>query len=689
MGKEPIPNVGAANPEVMQLVAEKWMAAAKAMGVNLIGFDPQAPLADRVAWALSQGLQIGCILARFSSKLQHSTTAQAIECAEYAAKHGIYVPPEYLCVDEAKSGRKVRRDGLKRLQALLENSAASVMLVYKVSRLFRKAYKGLQFFTEEVIERKKRAISISQGIDTADGLAWKALAYMHGMCDEMLLDSIADHVRSGLKDLFRQGYVTGPLTVGYEPTEVPGAPPTNNGKPRTMPKVADATKELIVQHFQWISEGMSIREGWRRWVRAGGPKDPRSTSRYMTYSAYRRMLSNPRYLGVWAFGRKRSRWSNKKDYNTQELMPNTEVTVVQSEELRIVSDELFNRVQAILATKSGRAPGPRRRDKVPELWDLVTDCFFCAACTEEVGEDIRMYQCGAKGNGMRCKLDGSCKCQAMIRRRDAVQAVCDELTRLIVQDKPLLNEAFAEAKVLETAGNPELEAQLDVLGRRLSVLDRKISDLHELLGVGSDQECAETKDLLRAAKTERAQRRSEHDRLKALIAAQHFTVTVEQVEDVFSRFSELLTGGAGGRLGADVVHHAVNVFRLLTGGRVMVVVEPRSGRKTANVRGTFTPQLLSAIQHMLHDPRSLTPPPMDEVTIWLRKPPQVDRLAPIVHDLVDVQGMSFRAVEPILREQGYKLNRGTVTTAYRRYYQMIGQPVPRLPYNNGHTRRSR
>lgn len=688
MGKEPIPTEGSAKPEVQQIVAAKWLEAAKAAGVKIIGFDLTAALAERVAWAMSQGLLIGCILARFSSKLQHSTTAQAIECAEYAARHGIYIPPEFLCVDEATSGRKVRRDGLKRLEALLDTSAVSVMLVYKVSRLFRKAYKGLQFFTEEVVERNKRAISISQGIDTASAESWKPLAYMHGMCDEMLLDSIADHVRSGLKDLFRQMYVTGPLTVGYEPAEVPGAPPTNNGKPRTMPKVIDSVKALIVQHFQWIAEGMSIREGWRRWVAAGGPKDPRSTSKYMTYSAYRRMLSNPRYLGIWAFGRKQSRWSNKKDYNTQELMPDTEVTVVRAEELRIVSDELFNKVQAILATKPGRPPGPRRHDKVAELWDLVTDCFFCSACTEEEEEDIRMYHCGAKGNGMRCKRDVKCKCQAMICRREAVKSVCDELARLIPQDKALLLEVFGATRVLETAGNPQLQAQFEQLTRRLSVLDRKVRDLHELLGTDSEEDRPETLDLLRAAKAERSQRRVEHDRLKALIAAQHFTVTAEQVENVLSDFKSLLIEGAAGRLGQDVVHRAVQVFRLLTGERIMVLVEPRARRKTANVRGTFTPQLLSAVQQTLGDPRVISPPPMDEVAVWLREPPQVDRLAVLVHELVDVQKLSFSDADRILREQGYKLNRGSVSTAYRRYYQMIGQPRPALAYNNGHTRKS-
>ncbi len=683
-----IPSEGAASAGVQKLVAEEWLKRAKEANIDLTGFDPKAALGVRIAWAIAHGLIIGCILSRFSSKLQHSTTEQAMECTQFAAKHGIYIPPELVCVDEAKSGRKVRRDGLNRVKEVLEHTAAKVLLVYKVSRIFRKAYKGLQFFTEEVLERGKRAISISQGIDTDDATTWKPLAYMHGMCDELLLDSIADHVRSGLKSLFSQGYSTGPLTVGYEPAVVPG-PTTKNGKPRTMPKVTEWVQRLIVQHFEWISQGMSIRQGWRRWVSAGGPKDPRSTSPHMTYSAYRRMLSNPRYLGIWAFGRKRSRWSNSKDYNMQVLMPDTEVTIVRSEELRIVSDELFNQVQAILAKKRGREPGPRRHDKVPELWDLVTDCFLCSACTEAEGEDVRMYQCGAKGNGMRCKRDVLCKCQAMIRRQPAVLAVCQELAAKIGDDKRLLLEVFSSAGELETADNPQLQNQLDQATRRLTVLQRKVSDLRELAGVGTDEDRAETMKAIKATQAERAQAQVDRDRLQVLIDAQHFTVTIEQVEEQLNDIQKLLTDGAAGRLGEDLVHRAVSVFRMLTGGRILVQVEQRSGRKTANVRGSFTPRLLEAVKTALGDPREHSPVPTDEVTVWLRQPPQVDRLAPIVHDLVDVQKLSFRDAEPILRSQGYKLNRGTVTTAYRRYYQMLGQSVPRLPYNNGHTRKSR
>ena len=291
--------------------------------------------------------------------MQHSTQAQVEDEIEFAAWHEIYVRPEFICVDEAVSGRKMWRDGLIRCKLILEKRLAQTLLVFKVSRLFRVAYRGYAFFQEEIVEEGLRAVSVSQGIDT-NHESWKKLAYLHGLMDEMLLETIADHVRSGLKSLAQMGYATGPLTVGYRPVEVPGAPPTNRGKPRTVPSVNPDVAKLIVQHYVWIRDGMPIREGWRRWVEAGGPFDPRSTLGYMSYSAYRRMLSNPRYTGRFAFGRTRSVWSSKRDYASKVLQPDTEVIVYQSEELRIIDEELFLAVQQRLAALKLGPRGPKK-----------------------------------------------------------------------------------------------------------------------------------------------------------------------------------------------------------------------------------------------------------------------------------------------------------------------------------------
>ena len=72
---------------------EWWIDAARKAGIDLSGFDPAAPLAERIAWAIQAGLEIAAVLSRFSSKLQHSTTAQVQHNVEYAGKAQACTPP--------------------------------------------------------------------------------------------------------------------------------------------------------------------------------------------------------------------------------------------------------------------------------------------------------------------------------------------------------------------------------------------------------------------------------------------------------------------------------------------------------------------------------------------------------------------------------------------------------------------
>ena len=130
-------DAGGINPHLARKVHRWWREATKKHNVNLEGFHPEAPFDQRIAWALQCGLLIGLIYARFSSKRQHSTEDQIRECVIWAAMHGIYIPPELICVDEAIKGKRVRRDGLERMQRILQSRSASVLLVFKASRLFR------------------------------------------------------------------------------------------------------------------------------------------------------------------------------------------------------------------------------------------------------------------------------------------------------------------------------------------------------------------------------------------------------------------------------------------------------------------------------------------------------------------------------------------------------------------------
>lgn len=676
---------GAANEELRQKAHNWWQEAAKKNDVNLDGFDPYAPLERRLAWALTVGLLIAAIYTRFSSKRQHSTDDQVRECIQSAAKNGMYVPPELISVDEAVKGSRIRRHGLNRLRGILAKKRATVLLVFKASRLFRSATKGYQLIQEEVVEEGLRAMSVSQGIDTNDKKTWKLQLQIHGVLDELLLEGIADHVRSGLTGLHLTGWTTGAIGVGYRRKEMPHLPTTNRGLVRTVPEVDPDAAELIRKHAQLLLRGMPLKEGWRRWLAADGPCDPRSTIGRMTYNAYRRLWSNVRLIGRWEFGRKRNQFSTKLDYVRQIDQADKDVTTTQCEELRILDDNTFLQLQQMLGSLKTGPRGPRKSRPL-RLWDLVTEFFFCAACSTPEAP-IRFYQTGANGTGMQCKNGDLCSCKTAVNREEAVRAVCDQLAGMISRDGDLIESVICRSRELDTQGDDGLRAEIAALKSSVAKISRRIDGLYELAGEGSDEDRKEVQAKIRSAQSERSAAQLEVSRQQNILDGSSATLTSDDVRQALSQASTLLQEAAAGKLNDDGVYQALSIFRRLTGDCVIVHVEQRVGRKRTNVRGVFKVQLLYGAKP---DPSTVETAelPIQEASVWLRKPPRVDALAERVHELIDVQKLSLRAAADLLQSEGLKINSGNLWYSYQRYYEMLGQEPPKLVYNNGHRRKT-
>ncbi len=631
-------------------------------------------------------LDIGCTYLRFSSKIQHSSEDQLRENILVAARLRIFIPPQLICLDEAKKGRTTRRVGLSRLKEILQSGRSFVLVLFKLSRLFRSSYKGHEFIAERVVENGHRAVVFNDGIDTNDKKAWKAQVQLRGILDDMYLDTLVDHVKAGLVGIFEKGWTVGPLGVGYRPKILPDAPLTNLGKPRTMPEVDPEAAKLISQQFDWIRDGMSLGEGLRRWLAAGGPCDPRSTTGRMTPTAYRRMLSNIRLTGRWEFGRNKSIWSSTKDYAVQQEQPDEEVTKFHCEDLRIVEDELFFAVQKRLAEMKRGPRGPKK-NKPAQLWDLTTKLFFCAACSTEE-EFVRLHQTGAHGRGMQCRNGARCTSKSAVRREEAVRAICEKLQELIQEDRELIGKIVARSQELDARGDEGRLEEIKQLENRERALTRRIDGLFDLAGDGSEEDRRETKAKIRAARSERDDVREKLAHARRALEQFSRTLTTDDVNQILNESASLLTDGAAGQLGEDAVYRALAVFRDLTGGRIMVHVEPRPARKQTNVRGVFQPQLLAAVRDKADLCLGNDVPTPEKVEVWLRKPPLRDLLAPRVHQLIDVEGLSFRAAAKQLQSEGYKINSGVVWQIYERYYEMIGKPKPKRPYNGGNPRKS-
>jgi DNA invertase Pin-like site-specific DNA recombinase len=673
-----LPEAGAAGPEQSRQATAAWLKALFVAGIDTASFPADASLTERLAWAKAQGLEIGSVLSRFSYKLGHSTSAQIAECMQGAAARRIYVPPEYICVDEGVTGRKSRRDGLERAKLILQAKLVDVILVYKVSRLFRVAYKGFAFVQEEVVDEGLRAISVSQGIDTRDEKTWKMLMYLHGMSDEMLLGTIADHVRSGQVLLFLQGYAIGALPVGYCRVEVPGARPTNLGRARTMPAIDPEQAQLIAAAFQDVRGGMPLRRAWKKYRANGGASDPRAKGRPMSYHAFRRMLANRRYTGLWAFGRNRNVWSNKRDGVRQVEQPETEIATVHSEQLRIVDDATFETVQAILARRERGPRAPRGTKDQLRLVDLVTEFFVCSTCRE------RFYQAGSDGRWIRCKNGDLCPRSGIVRREDAVRAVCLKLAERIQRDAGLFVDVVRRSILVDRDGDAQLEAQITQVKRQIVQRNAKIADLADLAGQGGEEERATLKAKIRTAQAELATLVAERSRLDELLASRR-RLTPDDAQRILVDLGQLLVAAADGTIGEPAVYRALGVLRSLTGGRIEVHIEKRPGRKQTIVRGTFELNLLSGVCYVA-DAATDAQLQATMVEVWLRPPPRQDRLAERVHQLADVEKRSYRDAAKILQGEGNYVNSGNVWQILRRYYEMRGLPPPERPYNNGHPR---
>ena len=330
---------------------------------------------------------------------------------------------------------------------------------------------------------------------------------------------------------------------------------------------------------------------------------------------------------------------------------------------------------------------PKKKGDV-HLWDLVIDCFECHACSSDA-ERLRYYHAGAHGGAMRCKRGAICRARAFVKRKDAVQNVCRKLEELLVADEELIAQIVTKALDSSADVASDHAEACDRLERQLKQLAHKIEDLHDLLGAGGDDERADRKARIRAAEAEKASLKSQLSQLQHRCSAQSKAITPDRVLEVIHHLRRLLEDDASGKLGADAIHRAAMAFRLLVGGRITIHVERRVGRNCSNIKGTFRPCLVEAVREQLGDPALSPSSPAPEVTVWLREPPFCDRWAERVHQLIDVDKQSYRQAEKTLRLEGFEGNSGKVWQVYHRYWEMIGQPVPKKPYNNGHLRRKR
>ena len=287
--------------------------------------------------------------ARYSSDLQRETSIddQIAGAREYADRLGWTVLDDHIYSDAGISGASL--DGRPRIQALLKAASTSpppfaVVLVDDTSRLARDTADAIRI-VQQLTFAGVRIVFISQGLDTASEQA-ETLVAVHGVVDQLYIRELKHKIKRGLRGQLERGFHTGALTFGY--TSAPVYDPSGRrdadgpiviGKRR---EVVPEQAEVIRQIYQWYVDGISYPKIADRLNIADVPT-PRGTR--WTKNLIQRILTNERYCGQQIWGQTSQERRPGTNRRVARQRPRDQWNVVDHPELRIVDDDLWQRVQ--------------------------------------------------------------------------------------------------------------------------------------------------------------------------------------------------------------------------------------------------------------------------------------------------------------------------------------------------------
>lgn len=302
------------------------------------------------------------VYARYSSDLQRATSIedQVRVARTYAAAQGWTVDEARVYSDAGISGASI--DGRPGFQALMAAAAQQprlfdVLLVDDSSRVARdiadaiRVLQTLKFFNI-------RVLYLSQNIDSASEQA-ETLVAVHGMVDSLYLKEAAKKIKRGLAGQHARGFATGAITFGYRTVPVPD--PTgkldSDGRPILLGKRVELNPgeaPIVRLIFEWYAAGTGVDSIVARLNREGhrGPR-----GRRWRIGAVKTVVRNEKYRGLLIWGREAVDRRPGTRQRVIRPVPRDQWHIQERPELRIVSEDLWRRVQA-------------RRDEVRQAFGL-------------------------------------------------------------------------------------------------------------------------------------------------------------------------------------------------------------------------------------------------------------------------------------------------------------------------------
>jgi site-specific DNA recombinase len=307
-------------------------------------------------------MSAAAVYARYSSDLQREASIedQIRICRERAVKEGWSIYKEYS--DSGISGASLIRPGIQKLLQDALEGRFRIIVTESLDRLSRDQEDIAHIF-KRITFAGGRIVTLSEGEINELHIGLK------GTMGALYLKDLADKTRRGLRGRVEAGKSGGGNSYGYD--VVRGLGP--DGQPLTGERRVNAGEAVIVRRiFEEYAAGISPRAIAKRLNAEGVPGASGSTWGPSTIHGNRQrgtgILNNELYIGRLVWNRLRYVKDPETGKRVSRLNPDSGWIVQSVPGLRIVDQELWERVKARQGAleavcSSGDAPGywDRRR----------------------------------------------------------------------------------------------------------------------------------------------------------------------------------------------------------------------------------------------------------------------------------------------------------------------------------------
>jgi site-specific DNA recombinase len=241
--------------------------------------------------------------ARYSSDNQNETSieSQLAEIRRYADAYEYEIVETFIDRERSAATVKQQRDEfLRMIHSIRSGAPIRAVIVWNLSRYFRRALAAMQF-EEELQTLHINLISVMQplpvddGKPSADGLFMRRIQYLF---DEKSSHDNSEHTTRNLLQHARshQSHLGGRAPYGYK--VVLSDPANFNSRRTIVPDPEEA--ENIAYIFRAVREGRTYSQISAELVRRGAIT---RNGRAFTPQSLNGILSNPKYAGIYAYGR--------------------------------------------------------------------------------------------------------------------------------------------------------------------------------------------------------------------------------------------------------------------------------------------------------------------------------------------------------------------------------------------------